>query len=146
MIVVADASVLVGELLRARGRALIRQTELQVVVAEHQWSETQYELRRRLDILAGGDRITADQRSELEEAIRGLVQAGAIEIVHHDAYRHLEGLARRRIPRDQNDWPTVALALLLDAAILTGDHDFLGCGCPTWTVDTLLAELTEAAE
>ena len=26
------------------------------------------------------------------------------------------------------------LALVLDAGILTGDHDFLGCGCPTWTV------------
>jgi hypothetical protein len=33
------------------------------------------------------------------------------------------------------------VALALDAAILTGDNDFLGCGCPTWTVETLLAEL-----
>jgi predicted nucleic acid-binding protein len=98
-IVVADASVLVGELLRERGRA------------------------------------------ELEDGISGLVDVGAIEIVAHDAYAHLEPVARRRVPRDPNDWPTVALALLLDAAILTGDHDFLGCGCPTWTIDTLLAEL-----
>jgi hypothetical protein len=30
--------------------------------------------------------------------------------------------------------------IVLDAAILTGDHDFLGCGCATWTVETLLAE------
>jgi PIN domain len=29
----------------------------------------------------------------------------------------------------------------LHAAILTGDHDFLGCGCPTWTVETLRREL-----
>ncbi|MDA8048381.1 MAG: PIN domain-containing protein [Actinomycetota bacterium] len=34
-----------------------------------------------------------------------------------------------------------ASVLALDAAILTGDNDFLGCGCPTWTVETLLAEL-----
>jgi hypothetical protein len=35
----------------------------------------------------------------------------------------------------------VALAIVLDAAILTGDNDFLGRGCPTWTVETLSREL-----
>ena len=49
--------------------------------------------------------------------------------------------ALRRVPRDERDWPTVALAIALDAAILTADNDFLGCGCPTWTVETLSAEL-----
>ena len=42
-----------------------------------------------------------------------------------------------------NDWAPVALAMVLDAGILTGDHDFLGCGCPTWTVETLRAQLGE---
>jgi predicted nucleic acid-binding protein len=46
-----------------------------------------------------------------------------------------------RIPRDRRDWPTVALAMVLDTGILTGDNDFLGCGCPTWTVETLRREL-----
>lgn len=45
-------------------------------------------------------------------------------------------------PRDPNDWATVALALTLASGILTGDSDFLGCGCPTWTVETLLQELS----
>jgi hypothetical protein len=31
--------------------------------------------------------------------------------------------------------------MVLDAGILTGDTDFLGCGCPTWTVETLRAGL-----
>jgi hypothetical protein len=31
--------------------------------------------------------------------------------------------------------------MVLEAGILTGDHDFLGCGCPTWTVETLREEL-----
>ena len=141
MIVVADASVLVGELLHQRGRALIAHPNLHVAVAEHQWGETQYELRRRLGILSGKGRISEESRAELEDAISGLVGAKAIEIIAHDAYAHLEPVARRRVPRDPNDWPTVALALLLDVGILTGDYDFLGCGCPTWTVDTLLAEL-----
>lgn len=43
--------------------------------------------------------------------------------------------------RDPHDWAPVALAIALDAAILTGDHDFLGCGCPTWTVETPMTEL-----
>jgi hypothetical protein len=36
---------------------------------------------------------------------------------------------------------TVALAITLEAGILTNDHDFFGCGYPTWTVETLRAEL-----
>jgi predicted nucleic acid-binding protein len=48
------------------------------------------------------------------------------------------------VPRDPNDWASVALALTLNVAILTGDHDFLGCGCPTWTVETLTTELGSA--
>ena len=35
----------------------------------------------------------------------------------------------------------VALALAVDAGILTGDKDFLGCGYPRWAVDALLPEL-----
>jgi hypothetical protein len=31
----------------------------------------------------------------------------------------------------------------LNAAILTHDHDFLGCGCVTWTVETLRGELSQ---
>jgi hypothetical protein len=37
VIVVADASVLVGELLRKRGRELLLHPDLRVLVAEHQW-------------------------------------------------------------------------------------------------------------
>ena len=48
MIVVADASVLVAELLRRRGRDLLSHPDLQVVVAEDQWNETLHELDKRL--------------------------------------------------------------------------------------------------
>jgi hypothetical protein len=48
MIVVADAGVLVGELLRRRGRELFLHPALHVVVAEDQWSETEHEPARRL--------------------------------------------------------------------------------------------------
>lgn len=49
--------------------------------------------------------------------------------------------ALRRIPRDPNDWSTVALALATGSDIWTLDHDFLGCGIATWTTETLLLQL-----
>jgi predicted nucleic acid-binding protein len=67
-----------------------------------------------------------------------------INIIEESVYIHLETEARNRIPRDPNDWSTVALALVLNAAIWTQDCDFLGCGCPTWTTETLLTQLTVA--
>jgi predicted nucleic acid-binding protein len=143
MIVVADASVLVGELLRKRGRELLLRPELQVLVAEDQWSETTHELSRRLGIMESGGRLSPDNRQALEEAVQGLIEAKAIDVVSRSMYGPFEATARRRMPRDPQDWPTVALALLFDAGILTGDNDFLGCGCPTWTVETLLRELNE---
>jgi predicted nucleic acid-binding protein len=141
MIVVADASVLVGELLRQRGRELLLHPSLRVLVAEHQWEETEHELARRLDILEARAILAATQRQALEQSVRLLVDTRAIEVAPRDTYASLEETALRRVPRDPRDWPTVALAIVLDAAILTGDNDFLGCGCPTWTVDTLRHEL-----
>ena len=38
--IVVDASFLVGELLRKRGRELLLRTDLRVLVAEHEWEET----------------------------------------------------------------------------------------------------------
>ncbi|NQZ64621.1 MAG: DNA-binding protein [Crocosphaera sp.] len=57
-------------------------------------------------------------------------------------YQSFEEEARKRIPRDPNDWETVALSLALPASIWTQDYDFFGCGCPTWTTQTLLSQLS----
>jgi hypothetical protein len=46
--VVADASVLVAELLRRRERELLRHPKLSLFVAQEQWEEAQHELGRRL--------------------------------------------------------------------------------------------------
>jgi predicted nucleic acid-binding protein len=86
-------------------------------------------------------RLTAEQRIALHRGVGEIVEARAIELVPRDVYASLEQVATERVPRDQRDWPTVALAMVLNAGILTGDNDFLGCGCPTWTVETLRAEL-----
>jgi predicted nucleic acid-binding protein len=133
MIVVADASVLVAELLRRRGRELLSHPELSVVVAEDQWEEAEHELARRFDILESRAVLNKERRQDLEREVRALIEERAVEVVLRDTYAALRETALRRVPRDDRDWPTVALAIALDAAILTADNDFLGCRCPTWT-------------
>jgi len=141
VIVVADASVLVAELIRTRGRELAYESRLHIVVAEEQWNEARHELDRRLRHVLERGHLTAEHASLIHQEIQTLVDNNAIEVVPRHVYHHLEATARRRIPRDPDDWPTVALAPALDAGILTGDNDFLGCGCPTWSFNTLRAEL-----
>jgi len=58
-------------------------------------------------------------------------------------YTHQETIARSRIPVILMTG-LLSLALLLGAAIWTSDADFLGCGLPTWTTDTLLVHLSSA--
>ena len=111
------ASFLVAELLRRRGRELLSHPELSVVAAEDQWEEAEHELARRLDILESRAVLSNERRQDLERDVRALIDEKVVE-----------------------DWPTVALAMALDAAILTADNDYLGCGCPTWTVETLTAQ------
>ena len=143
MIVVVDASVLVAELLRHRGRELFAHPNLRAVVAEDQWDEAEHEITKRLATIVGQGRLAVDQAKALHDAIHALVEDRVVEIIPRPVYEHMEPIARRRVPRDPDDWPPVALALTLDVSILTSDHDFLGCGCPTWTVDTLRTELDQ---
>jgi PIN domain len=91
--------------------------------------------------------VVADDYAKcLHDDVLALIGERVIEIIPRHLYEHMEAVARRRVPRDPHDWPPVALALVLDAGILTGDHDFLGCGCPTWTAETLRGELGRSSE
>lgn len=100
MIVVADASVLVAELLRARGRELFAHPDLQVVVAEEQWDETQHELQRRISAIVEKRRLTEDHAKRLHHDVLTLVDERVIEVIPRRLYEHMEVVARRRVPRD----------------------------------------------
>lgn len=139
MRVVVDASVLVGELLRQRGRALLANKGLEVFGAEQVMSETRYEMRRRLGRMT---RLTQDQQQSLLGDCEQVLKACVVECLEKE-YGLWEAIARERVPRDPNDWPTVALALRLGADIWTQDADFLGCGIPTWTTETLMVHLEQ---
>ncbi len=59
-----------------------------------------------------------------------------VESVDLSLYADYERLARERIEiRDPDDWPVVAVALLLDLPIWTEDQDLFGSGIATWTTD-----------
>ncbi|MFB2891570.1 PIN domain-containing protein [Aerosakkonemataceae cyanobacterium BLCC-F50] len=140
MILIVDANILIGELLRQRGQNLIQNPELMLYITEQVLDEIQYEIRRRIPFMVSRGRLTeADAQLLLAQAIH-LIET-KITVITEPNYIHLETEARNRIPRDPNDWSTVALALLMNAAIWTQDCDFLGCGCPTWTTETLLIQM-----
>jgi predicted nucleic acid-binding protein len=59
-----------------------------------------------------------------------------VESVDRSLYEAHEPVARERVsPRDPEDWPVAAVALLLGLPIWTEDQDFFGAGIPSWTSD-----------
>ncbi|MFE1744859.1 PIN domain-containing protein [Coleofasciculus sp. H7-2] len=139
MMLIVDANILVGELLRQRGRELLRHPSLMLYITEKVLDETQYELRRRMTERINRGLSDAIGQGILDEAMN-IIETD-LRLVPETNYIHLETEARNRIPRDPDDWHTVALALEMDAAIWTQDCDFLGCGCVTWTTETLLIQM-----
>lgn len=140
MRLVVDANILVGELLRARGRVLIADPRLELFIAARAWDEARYELHKRA-------RFFSERRGMEPKALQKLLGLAVdaaerqVTVVGAEEYSGHEAEARRRIPHDPDDWPTVALAMTLEADIWTSDGDFLGCGVATWTTKTLLVRL-----
>ncbi len=140
MMLIVDTNILVGELLRERGQELIQNPALTLYATERILDETQYELRRRMTAKVRRGGLTEATAQQILEPAMRLIET-SIVVVAQSNYNHLETTARNRIPRDPDDWYTVALALVMNAAIWTSDCDFLGCGCPTWTTETLLIQI-----
>jgi predicted nucleic acid-binding protein len=140
MMLIIDANVLVSELLRKRGQLLIKSPRLNLHMTECVLSEAQHEMRKRLDVLIDRGRVNAAIAQEIWETAN-VIFSDQITLIPKSFYAHLESEARRRIPRDPNDWETVALSLHLNVDIWTQDYDFFGCGCATWTTETLMLSL-----
>lgn len=137
---VVDANILVAELLRTRGQALVAHPTPGLRIAESIWDEAEYELRKRIALRTVRGTLTADVAERVLEAALVTANDWVVQ-VPQAIYDMREVVARARILRDPDDWHTVALALAADADIWTADADFLGCGIATWTTDTLLAHL-----
>jgi predicted nucleic acid-binding protein len=140
MILIIDANILIGELLRQRGRELLRNPQLIIYASERVVNETNYEIQKRISRMITTGKLSQEAGSDLTQAASQPLGTCIINVPQIE-YGYLEIEAKERIPRDPDDWHTVALAIHLDAAIWTQDNDFLGCGCPCWTTDTLISHL-----
>jgi predicted nucleic acid-binding protein len=136
----ADASALVAEAFRDRGEDLISHLDLDLHIADPTWSEAQHEVNRRADATLRHGRFTSARRDQVQIRVIAMLRHN-LTIVSEAAFAEHETEARDRIPRDPNDWPTVALALALGIGIWTADRDFFGCGVPVWTTETLLTHV-----
>lgn len=84
-----------------------------------------------------------NRTDEIEPALVFLDQLhGIVAAVPEDAYVDIKADALARIQRDPDDWPVLAVAMLLDCPIWTEDNDFFGTGVPTWTTDRIDIYLT----
>lgn len=140
MRLVVDASTLVGELLRDRGLALLADPRLDLHVPGRMWEETRHEVSRRLDIRVSGGGFSEEAANHHWRTAMILKERSITEMPE-ELYAHLRDEALSRIARDPEDWQVVALALSIEADILTEDRDFFGCGVATWTAETLIAQL-----
>jgi predicted nucleic acid-binding protein len=136
MRLVVDTSVLVGELLRRAGRNRLGDDRLELFLPEQTWAETQVELPRRVAAFVRRGGLEAEVGKKIVRLCFEAVDANVV-ILDEAVYSALEDEARARSLRDPTDWPVVATALALSAAIWTNDNDFLGTGVATWTTETL---------
>lgn len=140
MRLVVDTSVLVGELLRAKGRERFGDDRLDLFLPEQMWAEAQVELPRRIGAFVRKRKLDKSIGDELVALAVSAVETNLV-ILDQAIYSALEEEGRARSLRDPHDWPVVACALALRAGVWTNDNDFLGAGVPTWTTGTLQAWL-----
>lgn len=136
MRLVVDTNVLIGDLLRSAGRARLTDERLDLFLPEQMWEETKVELPRRVAAFARRHDLSDTSSGEL---LTSLLEAIAVNVavIDEPVYAAYEAEARARSVRDTDDWPLVACALALDAAVWTHDGDLLGTGVPTWTTETV---------
>ena len=85
-------------------------------------------LRKHMPTIAKARNLPVEPFYEAIEKLENVVVPLDAEM-----YSHREREAKRRISeRDINDWPIVALALLLNCPVWTEDQDFFGTGLSTW--------------
>lgn len=73
--------------------------------------------------------------SALQPALEKLAALqSVVRAVDLAEYESMKPAALARIgPRDPDDWPVLACALLLNCPVWTEDRDFFGTGVATWT-------------
>jgi predicted nucleic acid-binding protein len=126
---VLDANILIRAVLGKRVRSLLEKYEDSV---EFYAPDLCFEQAREyLPAILEGRGVDAHSGLAVLNEIRLLVQP-----VDRELYQEHEQVAQERMSaRDIEDWPVVAVAILLGIPIWTEDQDFFGSGVATWTTD-----------
>jgi predicted nucleic acid-binding protein len=134
---VLDANILIRAVLGKRVRSILEKYEDS---AEYYTPEVCFEeAREHLPAILESRGIGRQSGLAVLTEIELLVQP-----VDRVLYQEHEHAARHRIGvRDIDDWPVVALAILLGIPIWTEDQDFFGSGIATWTTDRVELYLQE---
>jgi len=134
--VVLDANILIRFVLGEKVPALLaaHSATIDFLAPDTAFEESREHLPAILH--ARGDDGTAEAAALDElDAVTAIVKP-----VPARSYGPMQEAALARIgPRDPEDWPVLACALLLNCPIWTEDRDFFGTGVATWT--TALVEL-----
>ena len=136
MRLVVDTNVLIGDLLRSAGRGRLADDRLDLFLPEQMWEETKVELPRHVSAFARRHDLSNASSGELVTSLLDAIAVN-VPVIDEAVYAAYEAEARARSVRDAEDWPLVACALALDAAVWTHDGDLLGTGVPTWTTETV---------
>ncbi len=136
MRLVLDTNVVVGESLRGHGFERLRDGRLELFMPADTHDEVAVEVRRRVGAVADQRRLTSAERELAIMRSFHLVRS-SVTVVGRPMYAPLERVARRRTPRDADDWPLVACAIALRAGIWTNDRDLFGTGVTTWVTSAL---------
>ncbi|MDO4230891.1 MAG: PIN domain-containing protein [Lautropia sp.] len=126
---VLDANILIRAVLGARARQLILQYAASTLFFA---PDVAYEdARHYLPALLQKRGMDPGSALLVLDALADVVRPLDLEL-----YQHLKADALSRIgTRDEDDWPVLACAMLIDCPVWTEDNDFFGTGVATWTSD-----------
>jgi predicted nucleic acid-binding protein len=129
---ILDANILMRGVLGTRVPTLIRDyaSDVEFLTVEEAFEDVGTYLPQVLARHGSDEEETQAALAKLE-ALRHFLQTMPSAL-----FEPLESQARERLKgRDEDDWPYLALAIVLDCPIWTEDTDFFGSGVPTWTTD-----------
>jgi predicted nucleic acid-binding protein len=130
-IIVLDANILIRAVLGKKVRGILEQyvSKTQFVTPDICYQDA----RKYLPPLFEKRNLPVQNALDVLEKLNCLVES-----IDANLYCLYEEEAKQRIAiRDIDDWPIVALSLMLDCPIWTEDADFFGAGVATWTSDRI---------
>lgn len=138
--IVLDANILIRAVLGKQIESLLQRysDEVSFLTLEEAFEDAARYIPQTISKRGGDDNAKKTALAKLE-GFRAFVGVVPLENISH-----LEAVAKKRLERrDEEDWPYLALALLLKCPIWTEDTDFFGCGVAVWTSDRIKLFLEE---